>query len=210
MCMSKSAAEFRNETNVSRETFENLKSYEAVLRKWNPRINLVSPSSLDNLWSRHMMDSAQVFRYLPESAKNCVDLGSGAGFPGIVLAIMAAGRGSEVNFTLIEADQRKAAFLRTVSRETMVPFCVISDRIERVQPKNADVLTARALAPLSSLLDLASRHLAVQGRCFFLKGASASREIEEALETWRFDCKTYASQTADDAVILDIGAIERV
>lgn len=195
--------------NVSRETLERLQAYADLLRRWNPKINLVSKKSLENLWDRHIMDSAQIFHLRPEHARRWVDLGSGGGFPGAVIAILANEDAPELSVTLVESDQRKAAFLRTVSRETGVDFDVFAKRIEDLEPLQADVLSARALAPLTTLLGYAQKHLTKNGVAIFPKGANASQEMNAALETWHFDCQTYQSQTDKDAVVLKIGDIER-
>ena len=196
---------FQKQTNVSRETLEMLEAYAELLKAWNPKINLVSPKTLDELWTRHFLDSAQLLSFA-QDAKHWVDLGSGGGFPGAVVAIMG---GPETQVTLIESDQRKAAFLRAVARET-VGFKVIASRIEEAPPQNADVVSARALAPLSQLLPYVARHLAPGGRAILPKGRKAQDEIREALEHWRFDCETYPSKTDPDAVILTLGEIKRV
>jgi 16S rRNA (guanine527-N7)-methyltransferase len=196
---------FTAQVDVSRETLDMLKRYAGLLRQWNSKINLVSPRTLDSLWSRHFLDSAQLLACAP-SAGHWVDLGSGGGFPGAVVAILS---GSNQRTTLIESDRRKVAFLRAVARET-VPFTVISDRIEEAVPQNADVVSARALAPLPVLLDYVSRHLSPSGLAVLPKGRKADDELREALEHWRFDCETYPSKTDPDAVILTLGEIKRV
>ena len=196
--------EFRAKTDVSRETFEQLEIYADLLIEWNKRINLVSPKSLGLLWRRHFLDSAQLFK-LGAGAESWVDLGSGGGFPGAVIAIMA---GDATKTTLIESDQRKAAFLRNLARETTA-FKVISARIEEANPQHASVVSARALAPLSLLLSYVSRHLRADGRAILPKGQKAQVEVTEALEHWRFDCETYPSETDPDAVVLTIGDIKR-
>ena len=196
---------FTAQVDVSRETLDMLKRYAGLLRQWNSKINLVSPRTLDSLWSRHFLDSAQLLACAP-SAGHWVDLGSGGGFPGAVVAILS---GSNQRTTLIESDQRKATFLRAVARKT-VPFTVISDRIEEAVPQNADVVSARALAPLPVLLDYVSRHLSPSGIAVLPKGRKADDELREALEHWRFDCETYPSKTDPDAVILTLGEIKRV
>lgn len=203
-----SAQSFADHTNVSRETLERLEIYVALLTKWNRKINLVSPATINDVWSRHIQDSAQLAEYFTDDVRKVYDLGSGAGFPGAVLAILMHGAGLE--FVLVESDQRKSAFLRTISRDTGVNFSVVTARIEELKPDTADLITARALAPLSKLLEY-SRHLCgPDGRCLFLKGASAEEEIQDALETWTFDCKRYQSKTDKKAVVLNIGDIERV
>jgi 16S rRNA (guanine527-N7)-methyltransferase len=196
---------FTAQVDVSRETLDMLKRYAGLLRQWNSKINLVSPRTLDSLWSRHFLDSAQLLACAP-SAGHWVDLGSGGGFPGAVVAILS---GTNQRTTLIESDQRKATFLRAVARKT-VPFTVISDRIEEAVPQNADVVSARALAPLPVLLDYVSRHLSPSGLAVLPKGRKADDELREALEHWRFDCETYPSKTDPDAVILTLGEIKRV
>lgn len=196
---------FQAKADVSRETFEMLDTYAKLLKSWNPRINLVSKSTLDALWMRHFLDSVQVFRRIGQ-VDHWVDLGSGGGFPGAVVAILA---GADQRTTLIEADQRKAAFLRTVARET-VGFKVIAARIEEAEPQNADIVSARALAPLPLLLTYVHRHLAPGGRAILPKGRKAQEEVTEALEHWRFDCETYPSETDPNAVVLTLGEIKRV
>ena len=137
--------------DVSRETFARLETYVGLIQKWNPRINLVSRNSLDDLWIRHIEDSLQVARAIPMPDR-WVDLGSGGGLPGLVAAILAAEESPDTRFTLIESDQRKSVFLRTVARECDLNVQVISDRIEKAKPQKADVLSARALADLTTLL----------------------------------------------------------
>lgn len=194
--------EFQRRINVSRETIEMLDTYERLLRSWTSKINLVAPKTLDQLWTRHFLDSAQLIEIAGVTG-GWVDLGSGGGFPGAVVAIIAGG-----DMTLVEADQRKAAFLRTVARETC-GFQVIAKRIEDVAPLNAGVVSARALAPLPVLLGHVYRHMKPEGCAVLPKGKKAPDEISEALEHWRFDCETYPSKTDPDAVILKIGDIQR-
>ena len=179
----------------------------ALLEKWNPRINLVAPSTIQSAWSRHVEDSLQIFDLLPPGARRWCDLGSGAGFPGMVVAILAAHSHPELNVVLVEADQRKATFLQTVSRETSTPISLIADRIEAIAPLQADVISARALAPLPDLCGYAARHLAVGGTALFLKGAKALAEIEAARRTWRFDLQSHPSRTDPSAVILEMKEI---
>ena len=196
---------FLAELDVSRETIEMLDLYAERLKQWNSKINLVSPKSLPDLWTRHFFDSAQLAGFA-DGATSWGDLGSGGGFPGAVIAIL---RGASKNTVLVEADQRKAAFLRTVSRET-TGFQVVNARIEETPPLDADVISARALAPLPLLLELIARHLKPEVRAILLKGKNAPHEVRDALEHWRFDCETYPSKTDPEAVILSIGDIARV
>lgn len=194
--------------SVSRETFERLQAYAELLRKWNPRINLVSKSTLDGLWGRHIMDSAQIFDLAPKEARKWVDLGSGGGFPGLVVAIIAQELAPDLKVTLVESDQRKCAFLRTVARETGISVTVHAKRIEQIDPMNADVLSARALADLKLLLSFAERHLAKSGICLFPKGLTWEKEVKDARDSWRFSSEAIKSETEQNAVILRINEIE--
>lgn len=194
--------------NVSRETQERLDIYLELLRKWSPKINLVSQDSLKDAGKRHFDDSLQVASLCPKDAKSWVDLGSGGGFPGAVVAIALGDR--DIDITLIESDQRKATFLRTVSRETKTPFAVIAERIENVPPMKSDVISARALAPLEELLGFAEQHLAPTGVAFFMKGESWRTEVNAAQKKWRFVCEAHTSVTHPDAAILEIGGLSRV
>ncbi len=196
--------------NVSRETSERLKTLADLLVKWNPRINLVSKSTIEHLWTRHILDSAQIFQLSHANCAHWVDIGSGGGFPGLVVALMVAEANGPQNVTLIESDQRKCAFLRTVLRETGVSAKVVSERIEAVEPQKADILSARALADLPLLLDFAHRHLAVGGFCVFPKGATWEKEVEAARKSWSFDLEVIQSITEPQAVILKVGELLRV
>lgn len=194
---------------VSRETQARLDLYAALLLKWNPRINLVSKKSLDEMWTRHFMDSAQIHRLAPHPVAHWVDLGSGGGFPGLVVAIMGHAAGSPRRVTLIESDARKAAFLRVVIRETGIRASVIADRIEKVPPQRGDVLSARALTDLSGLLAFAERHMAPEGVALFPKGARWENELAAAESTWRFDHRLVNSETEDGPVIFAITGVSR-
>ncbi len=194
--------------DVSRETLEKLEAYADLLRRWNRKINLVSPTTIDDLWSRHFVDSVQLF-HLVEWKGHWVDLGSGGGFPGLVVAILGD-QGGDRKMTLVEADLRKATFLRTVIRELELSVVVVSERIEQAAPLSADVLSARALAPLVSLLGFAERHLAKTGKAVFPKGERAMEEVSLALEHWHFTCETHSSITDAKSTILCIGDIARV
>lgn len=195
--------------DVSRETMADLRAYEALVQKWSPKINLVSKSALSDLWIRHIVDSAQIWPILPES-KAYVDLGSGGGFPGIVIAIFLKHRGEESKLTMIESDRRKTVFLQTVIRELGLPAVALPERIESAPPQKAEVLTARALASCDKLFGYAHHHLAPDGKAYFLKGQRADEELEEARQNWDFSVKYHASKTEDNAVILEIGDLHRV
>lgn len=198
-----------HDLDVSRETIEKLKQFEALVRKWNPKINLVSKSSLDNLWSRHIVDSIQVIRTLNPKGK-WVDLGSGGGFPGLVVALFASTELPDLTVTLIESDQRKAAFLRNAARECQATCTVLSKRIEQVEPQCADILSARALADLAKLLEFSERHLKPDGTALFPKGITWEKEVEDARLKWSFDIEVIKSITEPNASILKIKGVTRV
>lgn len=193
--------------DVSRETMARLERYAALLEKWNPAINLVSRESLNDVWSRHILDSAQIFALLPDGARSWADLGSGGGFPGLVVAILAGEAAPDLKVTLVESDARKAAFLSTAAHDLGLSVTVRAHRIENLAPLAADVVSARALAPLTDLLAFAARHLAPGGRALFLKGATYPQERAAALAHWSFDVQTHSSKTDAAGVILSIGDI---
>ena len=205
------AAGFASRFPVSRETIDKLLAYEGLLRQWQKTINLVAPSTLDTIWSRHFADSAQLLALAPADAKRWLDLGSGAGFPGLVLAIMLAERGG-AKVTLIESDTRKAAFLGEVARRTGAPVDIRPDRIEKVATQSklgaVDVITARALAPLPRLLELAAPAFAAQTIGLFLKGREAESEVDAARERWAFDGALQPSVTDASGRIVVIRALE--
>lgn len=188
---------FAAELGVSRETLGRFETYARLLRHWQARINLVGRATLDDLWRRHFLDSAQLFPLLPPGARTLVDLGSGAGFPGLVLALLGV---PEV--TLIEADQRKAAFLTECARQTGVQVQIRVARIETVPPSRADVVTARALAPLDRLVELAARFSGPGTVCLFLKGQDLEAELTTLPRDSRVRIERWPSRTNPDATIL--------
>lgn len=200
----------RIDLDVSRETRHRLEIFVGLLEKWTKKINLVSPASVRNIWSRHIADSAQLFDLAGRTTGRWVDLGSGGGLPGAVIAILAAEKAPAFDVLCVESDQRKAVFLGIVSRETGVSFDVRAERVENLPPLDADVLSARALAPLDTLLSMSSRHLAGDGVALFPKGARHEDERLEAEKNWRFDCQAITSCTDPAAVIFRIGAPHRV
>jgi 16S rRNA (guanine527-N7)-methyltransferase len=196
--------------NVSHETMTRLERYATLLEKWNPAINLVSRASLADLWTRHFLDSAQIFALRPKGARSWVDLGSGGGFPGLVVAVLAAEAAPDLRVTLVESDSRKAAFLATAAHDLRLSVTVKAERIEKLAPLGGDVVSARALAPLTDLLGYTARHLARGGRALFLKGATYPQELAAALAKWSFDVHTYPSRTDAAGVVLSIGDISHV
>lgn len=196
--------------SVSRETIERLELYGDLLRKWNPKINLVSKATLDDLWTRHIQDSAQLFGLAPTMATTWADFGSGGGFPGLVIAIIAKELNPQLQITLVESDQRKCAFLRTVARETECNVQILAKRVENVPPLNANIISARALADLNTLLTLSGSHISQDGLCLFPKGLTWEKELAEARDSWLFDCEAVKSETQENSVILKIQGIHHV
>lgn len=197
---------FAAAAGVSRETFERLSAYIDLLRRWNERIDLVAPSTMADPWRRHMLDSAQIAPLLPPCAgRRLVDLGSGAGFPGLVLAILGVG---EVH--LVESDHRKAAFLREAARVTATPVTVHAVRAEGRPVTEADVVTARALAPLARLLPLAAPLLKTGGVAVFPKGRQVDNELTEAARHWKMVVERFPSRSDPGGTVLRLEGIDRV
>lgn len=192
-------AEFASEFGVSRETLDRLQTYASLLAQWQKAINLVAPSTLGDVWRRHFADSAQLVRLAPPAARTWIDLGSGAGFPGLVAAILLAERETRPRLTLIESDQRKCAFLREVARQTGVTVDILTTRIENTATQfnlhQGEIVSARALAPLTDLLRLASPYLSDRSVGLFLKGREAEAEVAAALESWHFEAELVPSVT---------------
>jgi 16S rRNA (guanine527-N7)-methyltransferase len=190
--------------DVSRETRDRLEALVLTLGRWQKAINLVGRATLEDIWIRHVLDSAQLAPLLPKGVKSLTDLGSGGGFPGLVLAAARP----DLAVTLIEADARKGAFLAEAARrmELPKPPKIVVSRIEAAAPAPADVLTARALAPLAQLLPLANRHRTTGTICLFHKGKGWQAELTEAMKGWEIDAKPFSSVTDRDAVLLRIGS----
>lgn len=194
-----------NDLDVSRETLDKLQAYGNLLIKWQKKINLVSNSTLDDFWSRHMLDSAQVYPLIPEGTNTLVDIGCGAGFPGLVLAIMGI-----PDVHLVDSDMRKMAFVREAARITETNVEIHNCRIEDValsQP--ADVVTSRALASLDKLLSFSENLRKPDGTCLFLKGRRAQEEIEDAQKKWTFDCRMQPSLSDPEGQVLIIERMAR-
>ncbi|SMX26167.1 Ribosomal RNA small subunit methyltransferase G [Pelagimonas phthalicica] len=193
--------------HVSRETLEALKQYEHLLKKWNPKINLVAPASLSETWDRHIKDSAQIFWLANREAKVWLDFGSGAGFPGLVCATLAKYEKSKTRFALVESDSRKCAFLRTVNRELNLNVEIHNQRAEVLTGQDADIISARALAPLDKLLFFAQKHMKPTTQMLFPKGQNWASEKKAAEVNWRFSCVEHPSITLKEAVVLEIGDV---
>lgn len=193
---------------VSRETTEILAEYARLFRKWSAKINLASASDLTDLEARHLQDCLQISS-LSDNPRQWTDIGSGGGLPGIVIAISLVNQPTKV--TLIESDQRKSAFLKTVRRELSLDHLhIINQRIETAPQQSADVVSARALAPLPKLLGYVNRHLNPDGKALLMKGINWRAEVEEARQIWHFNYQAHPSATNPDAAILEITDIKNV
>jgi len=184
-----------------------LQRYHALLLQWQPKINLVSPNTIDDAWNRHFVDSIQIEHYIPKSIKTIADIGSGAGFPGLVLAIMRP----DITFHMIESDARKCAFLRNVSRETGCDnVAVHTNRIEdKIGDIHVDCVTARALASLSQLMEYTKFqwHINPNFQMILPKGRQYLDEIDDAQSLYKFDYIEHQSTTSDEAIILSVSNI---
>lgn len=189
---------------VSADTERRLKGLVAALERWNPTVNLVSRSTLAEAWSRHVLDSLQLLALAPTGARHWVDLGSGGGFPGLVIAIAAMESHPALRVTLVESDQRKATFLRETARTLGCDVKVVAVRIEGLAPLEADVVSARALAPLPQLWAYAERHLAPEGVGLFLKGEGHGTEISEARARFSLHIETLPSSVDGGGVVLRV------
>lgn len=195
---------FQKLTDVSRETLERLIRYVDLLAAWNARINLVGRNTLGDVWRRHILDSAQLYPHLPQGTQVLMDLGSGAGLPGLILSILGV---PEVH--LVESDARKAVFLREAVRVTGATASLHAMRIDRVKPIIADVVTARALAPLSELLEISERFRGPGTICLFPKGATVEEELTSARKQWKMTPRQSPSLSDPSGCILRLENINR-
>ena len=192
-----------SQLGVSRETMDKLMTYEVQLLKWQRAVNLVSKSTLPDLWTRHFLDSAQLLPHIGNDVKTIVDMGSGGGFPAMVLAM--TGR---FDVHCIESDQKKIEFLRNVSRETKTKINLHCCRLEHAPELSADLVTSRALASLDKLLSFAEPFSHAKTQCLFLKGANHNEEIACTKQNWHVKFSTYESITDPEGVILKVESFE--
>ena len=198
------------ELDVSRETLDALKYFEDLVVLWNPAINLISNSSVSDLWSRHIIDSAQLFLFTLPDEGLWLDVGSGGGFPGIVVSIIARELAPSLRVALVESDKRKCVFLRTVVRELGLSVKVINDRIENVKLDDVVYLSARALRNLNSLLFIVENNVSRETVCVFPKGRSYKKELVESQKNWKFDLNLIDSNTSEDSKVIVLKGLERV
>ena len=189
---------------VSRETLAQLEAYAELLTRWSARINLVGRNTIPDVWRRHILDSAQLRAFVPDRMRSVIDLGSGAGLPGLVLAILGV-----PGVELVEADSRKCAFLREAARVTATPVTLRPCRIEAVSPHPVDAVTARACAPLDRLLGLAEPFLAPGSECLFLKGERVEEELTLARKRWTMTSSLHQSCSDPRGVVLRLQQVAR-
>jgi 16S rRNA (guanine527-N7)-methyltransferase len=194
-------------SDVSRETYEPLRTYAASIKKWTEKINLIARKDATDeaIWQRHILDSLQLIPLIPIGITRATDLGSGAGLPGIVVAIERP----DIHVTMIESDRRKAAFLQTMIATLGLNATVVAERIETAKVAPAGVVMARALALLPALLGYAAPFLSDGGICLFLKGRNAETEVAAASADWSMQLERFPSQTEADALILRISELRR-
>ncbi|KAF0231904.1 MAG: hypothetical protein FD175_465 [Beijerinckiaceae bacterium] len=195
------------DSGVSRETLARLEAYVALLLQWQQRINLISPTTIPDIWTRHILDSAQLHHLRPD-ARRWADLGSGGGLPGIVIACLLAEK-ADGEIHLIESNGKKAAFLRHVSTSLALPAVIHAVRIEDAVPRlpQTDVVTARALAPLTDLLRFSNLLLKSGAVGLFPKGRDVEEELTTARLNWHFSSRLHASVTDPEARIVEISMI---
>ena len=195
--------------NVSRETIDLLKAYEASLNEWQNKMNLVSKNSLPDAWNRHFKDSMQLFNLLPQGAEIVYDFGSGAGFPGMVLAVMAKEKTPYLKFKLVESIGKKTLYLKHVKEITGANVEVINERIEKIKPEIADAITSRAMCSLTELLKYSNPFCGKKTKMIFLKGRNYKEELQVAKQEWNFKLEVLPSQESEDGVILVITNLRR-
>ncbi|MDR3425217.1 MAG: 16S rRNA (guanine(527)-N(7))-methyltransferase RsmG [Alphaproteobacteria bacterium] len=187
---------------VPHETIHRLTAYQDMLISWNEKFNLVAASTLPHIWMRHFLDSAQLMSFIPDTASTLADMGTGAGFPGLVLAIMAQGKNKNLHIHAIESTGKKADFLQAVVDELKLNVTIRRERVEAIADLKADIITARALKPLPELLKYANRLIHKDSLCLFLKGKSLSEELTQARKYWTFDAETHQSQSDESGSVL--------
>jgi 16S rRNA (guanine527-N7)-methyltransferase len=197
--------EFERDTGVSRETLGKLAAYVELLKKWNARINLIGQNSEGAIWHRHLLDSAQLAPLIPATARVIADLGSGAGVPGLILSVL----NTSAQFHLIEADRRKAAFLREAIRVMQSTAIVHESRVEEVELPAPDVVIARAFAPLDKMLELAEKLISIHTLCLFPKGTQVEQELTEARLRWKMQLRQVPSRTDPGGRILVLTEVAR-
>ena len=189
----------KNTFGVSRETFERLKIYQELLLKWQAKINLIGPDTVSDSWNRHFVDSLQILPYIDDKNAVAVDMGTGAGFPGMVMAIAGM-----ANVHLIESDTKKIIFLKEVARLTHTDVSIHHMRIEEATIDNVKLIFSRACSSLSQLLSYSQNYVSRETKCLFHKGKNYSKELLDSQSDWLFDYSVYPSITDAQGSILQV------
>ena len=195
---------------VSRETIAALELYQALLIKWAQHINLVGPTTLNHFWERHILDCAQILQNIEPDTGTIVDMGSGAGLPGLIIARILQDQSRPIDMTLIEMSAKRCGFLREASRTLNVNVTIEQKKIELVAPVPVHLVTARAFAPLAKLLEHAHPWAELGARLVFLKGQDIQREIDEASTNWAFQSKVNPSSTKSNGCMIEISDLKRL
>ena len=199
--------EFVKSLNVSRETLNGFYEYRTLLSKWNEKINLVSKNTLVDIWERHFLDSGQIIKHVEASGKKWVDVGSGAGFPGLVVALLLRDRKIDCDLILVEKNPKKGFFLNEVIRKLNLSVNVVNKNIDALKPLKADILTARAFSQLNKLIEIAFQHRKKEGICLFLKGENYRLELDKTLNHWFFDYDVVDSLSSSSGKIIRVKKI---
>lgn len=197
--------EVSRNADVSRETFEKILKFLTILDSWRSRLNLIGPNEWDRIWERHILDCHQLRKHIPETAK-ILDIGAGAGFPGVILAASAVATG---HVTLVESNAKKCKFLQTVADQTNLPISIANSRIESASVISTDYVTARAVAPLEKLIEYALPAINQGAVALFHKGQTYKTELEFALKNWKIDYKVLPNEYSSNGVIIKISEAKR-
>ncbi len=202
--------EFNKHFSVSRETISSLSLYEGLLKKWNKKTNLVSKKSLSDAWVRHFLDSAQLVKHCQPENKLWLDFGSGAGFPGVVSAIVLRDRGINTNFVLVEKNKTKAFFLGELKRKLGLSFDIICENVREIDPLKADIISARAFSHLENLLSVSNYHGKKNSVSLFLKGKNIRKELDKTFKMWFFQYDILSSISSIDGKIIKINKLHKL
>ena len=201
---------FCSNVQVSRETISSLKKYEDLLIKYNSGLNLVGKSTINEIWSRHFLDSAQVIDLIDKNINSCIDIGSGAGFPGLVLALLLKHKKSQVNFKILEKSPKKCNFLKLVSSELGLDTEIICQDIKNIKKINCDFAIARAFKPLPEIFEIIHSKINFSAKLVLFLGAKQSVLLDETSKKWNMEYKQRKSITSSDSLIIEVNKLERL
>ena len=201
---------FCSNVQVSRETISSLKKYEDLLIKYNSGLNLVGKSTINEIWSRHFLDSAQVIDLIDKNINSCIDIGSGAGFPGLVLALLLKHKKSQVSFKILEKSPKKCNFLKLVSSELGLDTEIICQDIKNIKKINCDFAIARAFKPLPEIFEIIHSKINFSAKLVLFLGAKQSVLLDETSKKWNMEYKQRKSITSGDSLIIEVNKLERL